>query len=117
MLTLSALGMFAYGAYSIGWAIHDLARGAQLEVWAELGLMAFGALLAFSALLVRLRVPGGVNVAVGALLGLQALAVHNAAHLEAGLAPQMGRATLAVVLVALAVVGRRPGGRAQGSGI
>jgi hypothetical protein len=56
---------------------------------------------------VRVRLPGGLAFAIGALLGLQALAVHNAVHLDAGLAPQVGRAVLAAVLVALASVPRR----------
>ena len=42
MLTISVLGMCAYGAYSAGWALLDLARGARLELWAELGLILFG---------------------------------------------------------------------------
>ena len=41
MLTAAALGMFSYGIYSIVWAAADLARGARLEIWAELGLIVF----------------------------------------------------------------------------
>ena len=111
MLTVAALGMFSYGAYSIGWAVLDLVSGARLELWAELGLIAFGALLAPSAAFVRVRLPGGLALAIGAMLGLQALAVHNAVHLDngvafpGGLAPQIGRAALAIALVALAYGG------------
>ena len=105
MLTAAALGMFSYGIYSIVWAVADLARGARLELWAELGLMLFGALLVLAAAFVRVRLPGGVAFAIGAMLGLQALAVHDAAHLGAGVAPQIARAVLAITLAGLAFIG------------
>jgi hypothetical protein len=104
MLTAAALGMFSYGMYSIGWAVVDLARGARLELWAELGLIFFGALLALAAAFVRVRLPGGVAFAIGAMLGLQALAVHDAVHLGTGLAPQIARGAIAVALVTIASV-------------
>ena len=107
MLTVAALGMFSYGTYEVGWAVVDLIRGARLELWAELGLMLFGLLLMLAAAFVRVRLPGGLPFAIGALLGLQALAVHSAAHLNAGLAPQIGRGILAGVLVGLAYAGQR----------
>jgi len=102
MLTVATLGIFAYGAYSVAWAVVDVIGGARLEMWAELGLILFGLLLALSAAFVRVRLPGGLAFAVGAMLGLQALAVHNAVHLETGLSPQIGRAILSATLVALA---------------
>jgi hypothetical protein len=105
MLTAATLGMLAYGTYAIVWAIVDLARGARLELWAELGMVAFGLLLALSAAFVRSRLPGGLAFAIGALLGLQALAVHEAAHLSTGLMPQLARAAMAAILVALAWAG------------
>ena len=105
MLTIAALGMCTYGLYSAAWAVVDLIRGARLELWAELGLVLFGLLLGLSAAFVRVRLPGGLAAAIGAMLGLQALAVHNAVHLNAGLAPQIGRGVLAIVLVALAQQG------------
>ena len=77
LLTVAALGMFSYGAYEVLWAIVDLIRGARLELWAEVGLMLFGMLLILAAAFVRVRLPGGLAFAIGALLGLQALAVHN----------------------------------------
>jgi hypothetical protein len=103
MLTAAALGMFSYGIYSVGWAIADLVRGAHLELWAELGLIAFGTLLALAAAFVRVRLPGGLAFAIGALLGLQAMAVHDAVHLGGGIAPQIVRASIAIVLVAMAL--------------
>ena len=108
MLTMASLGLFAYGLYSAGWAAADLIRGARLELWAELGLMAFGALLALAAAFVRVRLPGGLAFAIGALLGLQALAVHDAVHLGGGVAPQVVRASIAIVLVAMALSDARP---------
>src|SRR6185503_19160987 len=106
MLTLAALGMFIYGGYSFAWAAIDLVRGARLELWAEAGLMIFGLLLALSAAFVRVRLPGGLAFAIGAMLGLQALAVHNAVHLAGGLASQIGRGLVAVGLVAVAAAAK-----------
>ena len=108
VLTIASLGLFLYGMYSVGWAIADLARGARLELWAELGLMAFGALLTLAAAFVRVRLPGGLAFAIGAMLGLQALAVHDASHLGGGVASQAVRASIAVLLVALALSAVRP---------
>lgn len=105
MLTLATLGMFGYGTYSIAWAAFDLVRGPQLELWAEAGLVAFGLLLVVSAALVRVRIPGGLAAAIGAMLGLQALAVHDAVHLGGGIAPQIARAGFAAALVILAWFG------------
>ena len=103
MLTTTSLGMFLYGLYSVGWAAADLIRGARLEWWAEIGLVVFGMLLVLAAALVRVRLPGGLAFAIGALLGLQALAVHEAVHRGTGIAPQIVRGAIALVLVALAV--------------
>jgi hypothetical protein len=108
VLTIASLGMLSYGIYSVGWAVADLVRGADLELWAELGLMAFGVLLALAAAFVRVRLPGGLAFAIGAMLGLQALAVHDAVHLGGGVAPQVVRASIAIVLVALALSDARP---------
>src|SRR5580765_5368814 len=105
MLTAAALGMFSYGMYSIGWAVVDLARGARLELWAELGLIVFGGLLMLAAAFVRVRLPGGVAFAIGAMLGLQALAVHDASHLGTGVTPQIARAVVAIALAGLASAG------------
>src|SRR5258708_39740622 len=95
--------MFLYGTYSIGWAALDLIRGGRLEVWAELGLIAFGTLLALAAAFVRVRLPGGLAFAIGAMLGLQALAVHDAVHLGGGVPAQVVRGSIAVGLIARAL--------------
>ncbi len=102
MLTTAALGMLMWGLYSALWAVVDVVRGARLEWWAEAGQVAFGVLLAFASALVRVRLPGGLTLAVGGLLGLQSLAVHNAVHFNVGLAAQMAQGVLGVVLVSLA---------------
>lgn len=107
MLTVAAVGMVTYGVYSAGWAVVDVVRGARLELWAEAALVVFGLLLALSAAFVRVKLPGGLALAIGAMLGLQALEVHTVAHIGGGLTPQIGRAVLAVILVALAYAGSR----------
>jgi len=109
-LTAAALGMAGYGAYSVGWALVDLVRGARLELWADLALILFGLLLMLSAAFVRVMLPGGIAFALGSLLGLQALAIHNAAHLTGGvaLAPQLARGLFAVALLGLAWSASRP---------
>jgi hypothetical protein len=105
VLTLATLGMFAYGTYSAAWAIVDVIRGARLELWAEALLVVFGLLLVLAAAFVRVRMPGGLAVAISAMLALQALEVHTAAHFDSGLAPQVGQAVLAFFLVGSAVAG------------
>src|SRR5204862_1646913 len=116
MLTIAALGMCTYGLYSAAWAVVDLIRGARLELWAELGLVLFGLLLGLSAAFVRVRLPGGLAAAIGAMLGLQALAVHNAVHLGGGVAPQIVRAAIAIVLIALALSEPQPSRARRGRG-
>ena len=105
MLTFATLGMFAYGAYSAAWAVVDVVRGARIELWAEALIVVFGLLLVLAAAFVRVRMPGGLAVAISAMLALQALAVHTAAHLESGLVPQIGRGVLAFFLVGSALAG------------
>src|SRR5579862_2074465 len=105
MLTVATLGMLTYGGYSVGWAIVDVVRGAHLKLWAEAGLVVFGLLLMLSAPLVRIRMLGGLEAAFGSMLGLQGLAVHKAVHLDNRVAPQAGRAALALVLAFLAYAG------------
>ena len=102
MLTAATIGMLSYAGYSAGWAVHDIITGPHLEWWADLGLIVFALLLALGAFFVRVRLPGGLAFAIGAMLGLQALAVHTAAHLKTGLSPQIGRGVLAMALVAIA---------------
>jgi hypothetical protein len=115
VLKLATLGMFLYATFSIGWAGNDLVRGAQLEAWAGVAMVVFGLLLALSAAFLRARIPGGLPFAIAALLGLQALDVHNAVHLETGLAAQVARGALGLLLIGIAFVGGLPR-RGQGRG-
>jgi hypothetical protein len=107
MLTLATIGMAVYGVVAVGGAAASLLTGGRLELWAELAQMLCGLLLLLSAAFVRVRVPGGLAAAIGALLALQALAVHSAAHFRTGIAPQVVRAAAAALLVTLAYEGSR----------
>jgi hypothetical protein len=109
MLTVAVLGMAAYGIYAVAAGLLDLFGPLRLEVWADLASMAFGALLVLASAFVRVLVPGGLELAIGALLALQALAIHNAAHLYGVVvpAPQIARGVFAAVLVVLAHTGSR----------
>ena len=89
MLTLATLGMFIYGGYSFAGRPSTWCEAPGSSSGPRAGLMIFGLLLALSAAFVRVRLPGGLAVAIGAMLGLQALAVHNAVHLAGGLASQI----------------------------
>jgi len=117
MLTAASIGMFAYGIYSAGWAAVDLMRGARLELWAELGLMLFGVLLSLAAAFVRVRLPGGLAFAVGAMLGLQALAVHDAVHLGTAVRPQLVSGVFCLALAGLASVATRQPRDSGGAGL
>ena len=102
MLTAATLGMLVYGFYSAGWSVANAFLAAPLEWWANTAQVLFGGLLMLSSAFVRVRIPGSLALALGAMLSLQALAVHSSAHLGSGLAPQIGRAVLAVSLLAMA---------------
>jgi hypothetical protein len=109
MLTASALGMAGYGLYSAGLGLAGLLGFVRLEVWANLGLIGLGLLLALSAAFVRVRMPGGLALALSAILGLQALALHNDLHFFGRTVPwlQIARGAFAGLLVMLAAWGGR----------
>jgi hypothetical protein len=111
MLTAATLGMAAYAIFSIGSGLLGLlgALPVQLEPFANLGLIVLGILLLLASAFVRVQFPGGVALALGALLGLQALALHNDAHSYGGvtLVPQVGRGAFAAALALLAYFGSR----------
>ena len=107
MLTLATLGLAAYAIVAVGTATASLVTGGRLELWAELAQILCGLLLLLSAAFVRVRLPGGLAAAIGALLALQALAVHSAAHFRMGIAPQVVRALVAALLVILGYFGSR----------
>ena len=107
MLTLATLGMAVYGLYSIADGLIDLLGGASLEWWADLWLLVGGTMLLFGAAFVRVSMPGGLALAVGGLLALQSISLHNASHLYGHivLLPQLARALFAGLLVMLAHLG------------
>ena len=107
MLTIAALGMVLYGLYSVGVGAADVIGGLRLEWWADLWLVGAGAVLVLAAVLVRASMPGGLALAIGALLALQSISLHNAWHLYGRvlLFPELARAIVAGVLVALAYFG------------
>ena len=108
MLTTAATGMILYGLYSILVGVTDLVAAGQLEWWANLWLMGAGSVLVLGAAFVRVSMPGGLAPAVGGLLALQSISLHNASHLfgRVTLVPELARAILAVSLAALAYFGR-----------
>lgn len=110
---MSTLLLSLYATYSIGWAARDLFQVEQLEPWASCAVMAFGVLLVLGALASRSRIPGGLLITAAALLGLQALDVHNAAHLGTALVWQIGRALLSVLLIGMAWYGGLPSRRLE----
>ena len=106
--------MATYGVYAAIAAVVELLGESRLEIWVDLLEIGFGALLVLSAAFVRVMIPGGLWLAVGAMLGLQALALHDAAHLHGAiaLAPQVARAAFAALLVIVGWLGSRSAPRA-----
>jgi hypothetical protein len=109
MLTAAALGMAIYGVYSAGLGLVDLFGVYGLDWWADLGLVVLGSGLLFSAALVRVRMPGGLALAIGVLLFLQMLALHDDVHFYGAIlvAPQVTRGVIGAALTALAFWGAR----------
>lgn len=107
MLTAATLGLAAYGVYSAGLGAFDLFRSPGLDWWADLGLIGLGLLLLLSAAFVRVRMPGGLALALGAMLALQALSLHNDVHFYGAIlvVPQVFRGLVAGTLTALAFFG------------
>ena len=99
--------MALYGLYSVLVGVTDLVAAARLEWWANLWLIGAGSMLMLGAAFVRVSMPGGLALAVGGLLALQSISLHNAGHLfgRVSLVPELARATLAVSLAALAYFG------------
>ena len=107
MLTIATLGMAGYGVFSAGAGLFDLVGTRRLELWADGILMLLGAILLLAAAFVRVLMPGGLALAIGSLLGLQALALHNTTHLYQDILPwaQVARGAFAGLLVLLAYLG------------
>lgn len=111
MLTVAALGMAVYGLYSAGLGLADLFGVYGLDWWADLALLVLGLVLMLSSAFVRVVIPGGVALAAGALLALQALSLHNDMHFYGAILvfPQVVRGVIAGGLLALAYIGSRRG--------
>ncbi len=109
MLTAATLGFAAYGIYSVGLGVVDAFRSPGLDWWADLALVVFGLLLLLSSAFVRVRMPGGLALAVGSVLALQALSLHNDLHFNGDIliAPQAARGAVSVGLATLAYLGAR----------
>lgn len=107
MLTTATLGMLGYGLFALVGGLVDLVGQSWLEPLADLASIVFGVLLVLAAPLVRVSTPGGLALAMGAMLGLQALSLHNAVHLygEVVLPLQLARGAFAATLVLLAYFG------------
>lgn len=107
MLRAAALGMFLYGLHDVVVGSADLIGAGTLEWWANAWRMLAGAMLLFAAVLVRVSMPGGLALAVAALLGLQSISLHNDPHFYGRLLlwPQVLRAVFSIVLVGLAYFG------------
>jgi hypothetical protein len=110
VLSLASLGMVAYGLYSVAAGVFDLLVGHRLEILPDVGLVLLGLLLMLAAAFVRVRMPGGLALALGSLLGLQALALHNDAHWYGAVVlwPQVIRGAFAAALALAAFLGSRP---------
>ncbi len=107
MLTAATLGLAGYGLYALAGALADLIFLTRLELWANLGGAVLGVALLFSAVLVRAGVPGGLLFALGGLLGLQALNLHNSMHLYGSIQviDEGARAVFGAVLMLLGWLG------------
>jgi hypothetical protein len=105
MLTAATLGMAGYGLYSILEGLIDLLWWSRVGIWADLATLAFGLLLLVAAAFVRVLIPGGLALALGALFGLQALSIHAAGSFQ--VVPQAVRGSLAALVVLLAYLGAR----------
>jgi len=104
MLSISALGMASYGLYSIVVGTADLLGGVTLEWWANIWLVLAGTTLLLAAVFVRGSTPGGLALAISALLGLQSISLHNDPHVygQLLLLPQVARALFGAALILLA---------------
>ena len=107
MLRAAALGMFLYGLHDVVVGSTDLIGAGTLEWWANVWRMLAGTMLLFAAVLVRVSMPGGLALAIAALLGLQSISLHNDPHFYGRLLllPQVLRAVFSITLVGLAYLG------------
>ena len=111
MLRAAALGMFLYGGYSVSIGLIDFIFVEKLEWWANLWMILAGVVLLFGAIFTRISFPGGLALAIGGLLGLHAISLHNEIHIHGQLSQslQLSRLAFAVLLVILGYYGWNPG--------
>lgn len=109
LLSLSVTGMAGYALYSAGLGTYDVLLAHRLDLWADIALALAGLALGAAAVLVRLQVPGGLALALGAMLALQGLALHNDLHWygHISVVSQVGRGVFALALAVLAHMGDR----------
>ena len=109
MLTAATLALVGYALYTVGWSILDLIFWSRLEVWADLGTSAIALLLLPAAVLIRASIPGGLPLGFAALLGLQAISLHNSMHLHGEIQVWIegARAVFAAWLMMLAMAGQQ----------
>ena len=110
MLRAAALGMFLYGGYSVAIGLIDFIFLGKLEWWANFWIILAGFVLTFGAMFTRISFPGGLALAIGGLLGLHAISLHNEIHLHGQLSHslQLSRLAFAVLLVILGHYGWNP---------
>jgi len=101
--------MLGYGIYAAGWSLVDLLIRARLEAWADMTTAATALLLVPAAVLIRAGIPGGLPLGLAALLGLQAISLHNSMHLygEIQVWTEAGRAAFGAVVMLVAAAGQR----------
>jgi len=107
VLITAALGMLAYGLYSLIEGCIYLFGTGTLEWWASLWLIVAGGTLILAAMFVRASIPGGLALAIASLLALQSISLHNAGHIygQVLVFPQLSQAFFAILLVIAAHVG------------
>ena len=81
----------------------------MLALIAAAASVLLGLVLLLAAALVRVTLPGGLELAIGALLSLQALALHNVVHTSTttSVTPHLSRGVVAIALMAMAYIGTR----------
>lgn len=109
MLSVAVLGLALYGLYSAGLGVVDLFGLYGLDWWADLTLVGAGLVLMLASALARVLMPGGLALAVSAVLALQALSLHNDMHFYGTVlvAPQAARGAVAAGLLVMAWAGAR----------
>ncbi len=109
VLSAATVALLGYSLSILTWSTLDLASWSQLEVWADLSTGALALVLVPAAVLVRVRIPGGIPLACAGLAGLQAINLHNSMHMHGEIAyvAEGARAVFGGVVLWLAWAGGR----------